>query len=78
MNKPWIFKQLYYVLNDFIISVHVQEKMGKYRLDFAIYGTNGKKQCIEVDGYTFHNTPEAKRKDVIRDAYLNKLGWEVL
>ncbi|OQR53182.1 endonuclease domain-containing protein [Bacillus sp. CDB3] len=60
------------------LSPTVQEKIGKYRLDFAIYGTNGKKLCIEVDGYTFHNTPEAKRKDVIRDAYLNKLGWEVL
>ncbi|MES9667888.1 hypothetical protein CN527_14995 [Bacillus cereus] len=60
------------------LSPTVQEKIGKYRLDFAIYGTNGKKLCIEVDGYTFHNTPEAKRKDAIRDAYLNKLGWEVL
>ncbi|PFC08155.1 endonuclease domain-containing protein (plasmid) [Bacillus cereus] len=60
------------------LSPTVQEKIGKYRLDFAIYGTNGKKLCIEVDGYTFHNTPEAKRRDAIRDAYLNKLGWEVL
>lgn len=60
------------------LSPTVQEKIGKYRLDFAIYGTNGKKLCIEVDGYTFHNTPEARRKDAIRDAYLKKLGWEVL
>ncbi|MGE7875102.1 endonuclease domain-containing protein [Bacillus paramycoides] len=60
------------------LSPTVQEKIGKYRLDFAIYGRNGKKLCIEVDGYTFHNTPEAKRKDAIRDAYLKKLGWEVL
>ncbi|MCR8860431.1 hypothetical protein COL32_20710 [Bacillus pseudomycoides] len=60
------------------LSPTVQEKIGKYRLDFAIYGKNGKKLCIEVDGYTFHNTPEAKRKDAIRDAYLKKLGWEVL
>ncbi|WP_336992590.1 endonuclease domain-containing protein [Bacillus toyonensis] len=60
------------------LSPTVQEKIGKYRLDFAIYGTNGKKLCIEVDGYTFHNTPEAIRRDAIRDAYLNKLGWEVL
>ncbi|MEK4835216.1 MULTISPECIES: endonuclease domain-containing protein [Bacillus] len=74
----WCSHFLKHYRNNFIISVHVQEKMGKYRLDFAIYGTNGKKLCIEVDGYTFHNTPEAKRKDVIRDAYLNKLGWEVL
>ena len=59
------------------LSPTVQEKVGKYRLDFAIYGNNGKKLCIEVDGYTFHNTPEAKRKDAIRDAYLKKLGWEV-
>ncbi|MDF9530622.1 endonuclease domain-containing protein [Bacillus cereus] len=60
------------------LSPTVQEKVGKYRLDFAIYGKNGKKLCIEVDGYTFHNTPEAKRKDSIRDACLKKLGWEVL
>lgn len=60
------------------LSPTVQEKIGKYSLDFAIYGKNGKKLCIEVDGYTFHNTPEAKRKDSIRDAYLKKLGWEVL
>lgn len=60
------------------LSPTVQEKVGKYRLDFAVYGKNGKKLCIEVDGYTFHNTPEARRKDVIRDADLKKLGWEVL
>lgn len=60
------------------LSPTVQEKIWKYRLDFAIYGTNGKKLCIEVDGYTFHNTPEAKRKDAIRDAHLKRLGWEVL
>lgn len=60
------------------LSPTVQEKVGKYRLDFAIYGENGKKLCIEVDGYIFHNTPEAKRKDAIRDAHLKKLGWEVL
>ncbi|PGU98928.1 endonuclease domain-containing protein [Bacillus thuringiensis] len=60
------------------LSPTVQEKVGKYRLDFAIYGKNGKKLCIEVDGYTFHNTPEAKRKDSIRDAYLKKLGWDIL
>lgn len=60
------------------LSPIVQEKIGRYRLDFAIYGKNGKKLCIEVDGYTFHNTPEAKRKDAIRDSYLKKLGWEIL
>ncbi|MCD4643727.1 hypothetical protein AR454_16720 [Bacillus mycoides] len=60
------------------LSPTVQEKIGKYRLDFAIYGKSGKKLCIEVDGYTFHNTPEARRKDAIRDAYLKKIGWDVL
>ncbi len=60
------------------LSPTVQEKVGKYRLDFVIFGANGKKLCIEVDGYIFHNTPEAKKKDKIRDAYLRKMGWEVL
>ncbi|MCM3736497.1 DUF559 domain-containing protein [Bacillus cytotoxicus] len=60
------------------LSPTVQEKVGKYRLDFAIFGANGKKLCIEVDGYTFHNTPEAKKKDKIRDTYLRKMGWEIL
>lgn len=60
------------------LSPTVQEKVGKYRLDFAIFGANGKKLCIEVDGYIFHNTPESKKKDAVRDAYLKKLGWEIL
>ncbi|OOR71365.1 hypothetical protein BLX06_31215 [Bacillus cereus] len=60
------------------LSPAVQEKVGKYRLDFAVFGNNGKKLCIEVDGYIFHNTPEGKKKDRIRDAYLRKMGWEVL
>ncbi len=60
------------------ISPTVQEKVGKYRLDFAVFGANGKKLCIEVDGYIFHNTPEAKKKDKVRDAYLRKMGWEIL
>ncbi|MEI5915059.1 MULTISPECIES: endonuclease domain-containing protein [Bacillus] len=60
------------------LSPTVQEKVGKYRLDFAVFGANGKKLCIEVDGYIFHNTPEAKKKDKVRDAYLRKMGWEIL
>ncbi|EJR49119.1 hypothetical protein IIO_06603 [Bacillus cereus VD115] len=71
-------RKVYDSLRGLGISPCVQERVGKYRLDFAFYSSNGKKLCLEVDGYIFHNTPEAKRKDAIRDSFLRKKGWEIL
>lgn len=56
----------------------VQHKVGKYRLDFALFSKSGAKLDIECDGYIFHNNPKAKAKDRARDAFLKKEGWRVV
>lgn len=60
----------------------VKRRKGKrtvtYSLDFAIYGSNGRKACIEVDGYIFHATKEAQMHDREKDQYLKRNGWDVI
>lgn len=71
-------RKVYDNLRNLGIYPCVQERVGKYTLDFSLYHPNGKKLCIEVDGYIFHNTPESKKKDAIRDSFLRKKGWEIM
>src|SRR5688500_7649900 len=56
----------------------VQHKVGKYKLDFALFAKNGAKLDIESDGYIYHNNPKAKAKDRARDVFLKKEGWRVV
>lgn len=49
------------------------------RLDFALFGTNGIKLDLEVDGRHYHQDPDGFRKldDYWRDHQLRSLGWRV-
>ncbi|PDY14141.1 hypothetical protein COO16_04035 [Bacillus pseudomycoides] len=71
-------RKVYDYLRNLEVSPCVQERISKYKLDFSFYHPNGGKLCLEVDGYIFHNTPEAKKRDAIRDSFLRKKGWEIL
>ena len=50
----------------------MQYPLGPYRVDFAIPQI---KMAIECDGDAWHNNPEKKSKDQMRDALLAKYGW---
>ena len=55
------------------LEMYPQFPVGKYYLDFAnpFY-----KVAIEVDG-KYHETPEKKEKDRIRDSELKEAGWHI-
>lgn len=48
--------------------------VGKHRLDFAFLE---EKIDVELDGITFHGSPDRQRKDQTRDKALNSKGWIV-
>ena len=56
------------------ITVNRQKVIGKYIVDFYCASA---KIAIEIDG-SQHYKKEAREKDIIRDAYLKKLGITVL
>jgi very-short-patch-repair endonuclease len=47
----------------------------RYRIDLALPQY---KIAIECDGRAYHSTPEQKRHDQKKDAYLRRKGWKVL
>lgn len=49
------------------------------RLDFALFGANGVKLDLEVDGRKWHQSQDGRRKtsDLWRDHQLKSLGWRV-
>lgn len=49
--------------------------VGKVRLDAAVPEL---KVAVELDGAAFHGSPEARERDLRRDAALAALGWVVL
>ncbi|HET7579786.1 MAG TPA: DUF559 domain-containing protein [Bacillales bacterium] len=51
-----------------------QYRVGPYRIDIAFPAV---KLAIECDGKAYHSTPEQKRHDRHRDAYLRRRGWRV-
>ncbi|TYS57919.1 DUF559 domain-containing protein [Bacillus infantis] len=56
-------------------DVNAQVRRGSYRIDLALISYN---IAIECDGKEFHSSPEAKKRDRRKDAYLRKNGWVVL
>ncbi|MGD6879291.1 endonuclease domain-containing protein [Bacillus infantis] len=56
-------------------DVNAQVKCGPYCIDLALIAY---KIAIECDGREFHSSPEAKKRDRRKDAYLRKNGWIVL
>lgn len=60
---------------DYGLIPFLQVKIGWYRVDFAFIE---ERVVVEADGYRYHSSRRAKRKDKIRDRYLRKNGWTVL
>lgn len=56
-------------------SVGVQQQIGPYVADFCVPDL---RLDIEVDGAYWHNQPETKAHDNLRDTELSQAGWTVL
>ena len=56
-----------------------QYEIAGRRLDFALFGKNGTKLDLEVDGRTYHQDLDGNRKpdDLWRDHQMQSLGWKV-
>ncbi|MEX2033476.1 MAG: DUF559 domain-containing protein [Candidatus Colwellbacteria bacterium] len=59
--------------SEFPVSVNKK----RFRLDFAIIH-NGKHVAIECDNEKAHANKLQRRKDKIKDAYLRRVGWQVI
>jgi very-short-patch-repair endonuclease len=70
-----MFKTITNLQQHFPFKPWIQYPLGKYRADFAIPQL---KLAIECDGGIWHENPEKKAKDKIRDAELSKFGWTTL
>jgi very-short-patch-repair endonuclease len=56
-----------------------QVRVGAYRIDFAMKRRgSSKKLAIEIDGKTFHSSPEQVERDKIRDRVLVAQGWSTM
>lgn len=52
-----------------------KDKHGRYRVDFILRDA---RLIIELDGHTYHSTPEQLEKDAIRQRYLSRAGYTVI
>lgn len=62
-------------LNEMALRVTPQFKVGKYRVDFLIDGTN---ICVELDGHEYHKTKEQRTRDAKREREIESLGYRVV
>ncbi|EDM30581.1 DNA helicase, putative [Roseovarius sp. TM1035] len=72
-------RKVYHALKARGLDPHPQHEVAGRRLDFALFGTNGVKLDLEVDGRKWHESPDGRRKtsDLWRDHQLKSLGWRV-
>ncbi|VVT31682.1 putative DNA helicase [Roseovarius sp. EC-HK134] len=72
-------RKVYHALKARGLDPHPQHEIAGRRLDFALFGTNGVKLDLEVDGRKWHESPDGRRKtsDLWRDHQLKSLGWRV-
>jgi very-short-patch-repair endonuclease len=72
-------RKVYHALKARGLEPHPQHEIAGRRLDFALFGTNGVKLDLEVDGRKWHESPDGRRKtsDLWRDHQLKSLGWRV-
>lgn len=75
--------RLYHLLKDFSLLTDEETqfvKQGRTSVDFLIFNKITKYPilAIEVDGYKFHNTPEQKRRDRLKDNILEKYQISLL
>jgi very-short-patch-repair endonuclease len=52
-----------------------KEKHSRYRVDFILKDA---RLIIELDGHTYHSSPEQLEKDAIRQRYLSRAGYTVI
>lgn len=71
--------RVYHALKARGLDPHPQHEVAGRYLDFALFGANGVKLDLEVDGRRWHQTPDGRRKsdDIWRDHQLKSLGWRV-
>lgn len=56
------------------LTLDMQVETGRYRFDFLANG----RQVIEIDGVTYHSSPEAVERDRVRDEFSIAGGYRVL
>ncbi|MFV0677773.1 endonuclease domain-containing protein [Variovorax sp. tm] len=56
------------------LTLEMQVELRNYRYDFIVNG----KQIVEVDGATYHSSPEQVERDRVRDEISVELGYRVL
>ncbi|MGP9805932.1 AAA domain-containing protein [Paracoccus sp. NSM] len=72
-------RRVFHGLKDRGLDPKPQYEIAGRRLDFALFGRNGVKLDLEVDGRHWHQDSDGRRKmsDVWRDHQLQSLGWQV-
>ncbi|TJZ79803.1 AAA domain-containing protein [Paracoccus hibiscisoli] len=72
-------RRVFHGLKDRGLDPEPQYEIAGRRLDFALFGRNGVKLDLEVDGRHWHQDSDGRRKmsDVWRDHQLQSLGWQV-
>lgn len=72
-------RKVYHALNARGLAPEPQYEIAGRRLDFALFGADGVKLDLEVDGRKWHQTADGRRKtqDLWRDQQLKALGWRV-
>lgn len=72
-------RKVYHALRARGLEPAPQHEIAGRRLDFALFGKNGVKLDLEVDGRRWHESPDGRRKtsDLWRDHQLKSMGWRV-
>ncbi len=72
-------RKVFYALKERGLEPFPQHEIAGRYLDFALFGKNGVKLDLEVDGRRWHQTADGRRKstDFWRDEQLKSLGWRV-
>ena len=70
---------VYHALKGRGLDPQPQHEIAGRRLDFALFGAQGVKLDLEVDGRRWHEGPDGRRKtaDLWRDHQLKSMGWRV-
>ena len=76
-----IHQKGYFIVPDFEVSAGTELSNSSwnlpYRIDFVVFGSDGRKLAIEYDGAKWHVTEEAMQKDMGIQEDLESFGWEV-
>lgn len=72
-------RKVFYALKKRGLNPTPQYEIAGRRLDFALFGADGVKLDLEVDGRFFHENADGQRKqsDHWRDHQMKSLGWKV-